>query len=204
MATTETTSINDSRKTVPESRYGMGAAPAAPPNYFGVDFALRLLLLACSVTALVVMVTSDQTKQIPTMLPAPYPPYVSRDAKFNHSPAFIYLVAALAVTILYSLVTMLASASVISNPSPSPKLLFLLILFDALMAGIMASAMGSAAGVAYIGVKGNVHVNWMKICDKFGKYCRYVGSSVALSLAASVVLVLLVVISSYSMYRRSR
>lgn len=72
------------------------------------------------------------------------------------------------------------------------------------MAGIMASAMGSTGGVAYIGLKGNDHVGWMKICNRFGKYCRHIGSSAALSLLASVILVLLVAVSSYSMYRRSR
>lgn len=87
MATTETTAaIGDSRKTAPESGYG---DPVPPPNYFGVDFALRLLLLACSITALVVLVTSDQTKSFPTGLPAPFPAFVDRDAKFSHSPAFM-------------------------------------------------------------------------------------------------------------------
>lgn len=72
------------------------------------------------------------------------------------------------------------------------------------MAGVMASATGSSAAVAYIGLKGNDHVGWTKVCNKFSKYCRHIGSSAALSLVASIILVLLVVLSSYSIYRRSR
>lgn len=72
------------------------------------------------------------------------------------------------------------------------------------MAGVMASATGNAGSVAYIGLKGNSHVNWNKICNMYGKFCRHVGSSTAVSLVASIVLVLLVVLSSYSLYRRSR
>ncbi|XP_020254316.1 CASP-like protein 1D1 [Asparagus officinalis] len=128
----------------------------------------------------------------------------SMNASHKTAPETGYQVSALAVTIFYGLISIFASASVISNPSPSPGLLFLLIIFDTLMAGIVAASTGAAGGVAYIGLKGNDHVNWMKICDKFGKYCRHVGSSIGLSLVASVVLVLLVILSSYSLYRRIR
>ncbi|RRT50785.1 hypothetical protein B296_00051521 [Ensete ventricosum] len=110
-------------KDTPESGY---AVP--PPNLFGVDFALRLLLLASAVSALVVLV----------------------------------------------------------------------------MAGVMASATGTAGSVAYLGLKGNSHVNWNKVCNVYDKFCRHVGSSAALSLVASAVLVSLVVLSSYSLYRRCR
>ncbi|KAJ0980696.1 hypothetical protein J5N97_008951 [Dioscorea zingiberensis] len=199
----DVSTTQDSGKTAPETGY---SAPPPPPmvNYFGVDFALRLLLFASSLSALLVMVTSKQTELIPTSLPPPFPVSVSRAAKFNHSPAFIYMVAALAVTCFYSIVTMLTSALVISNPLPSAKMLFNMILFDALMAGVMASATGATGGVAYIGLKGNSHVRWNKICNVYDKFCRHIGATAAVSLVASIILVVLVVLSSYSLYRRSR
>ncbi|WOL17827.1 CASP-like protein 1D1 [Canna indica] len=183
-------STDEQTKTAPESGY---PPRRSPPNLFGIDFGLRLLVFASAVTALVVLVTSKQTKTIP----------ISRDAKFQHSPAFIYLLVALAVTCLYSIVTMFASFFAISSPSPSPKLLFHLILFDAVMAGVMASATGTAGSVAYVGLKGNSHVNWNKICNLYDKFCWHIGSSTAVSLVASITLVLLVVISAYSLYRRT-
>lgn len=55
-------------------------------NLFGVDFALRLLLLATSLVGIVVMVIGKQTELVPVpMLQIA----VSRDAKFNYSPAFM-------------------------------------------------------------------------------------------------------------------
>lgn len=72
------------------------------------------------------------------------------------------------------------------------------------MAGIMASATGATGGVAYIGLKGNSHVNWSKICNFYDKFCRHIGASALVSLIASIILVILVIISSYSLYRRSR
>lgn len=72
------------------------------------------------------------------------------------------------------------------------------------MLGVMASATGTGGAVAYVGLRGNSHVQWNKICGTFDRFCRYIGSAVAVSLAASVLLVALIVLSSYSLYRRSR
>ncbi|XP_039127665.1 CASP-like protein 1D1 [Dioscorea cayenensis subsp. rotundata] len=201
MSSIDASTTRDSGKTAPES----GHHPPPPlVNFFGVDFVLRFFLFASTISALIVMVTSKQTKLIPTSLSPPFPAYVSRAAKFDHSPAFIYMVVALAVTCFYSIITMFTSAFVISNPFPSTKMLFNMILFDALMAGIMASATGATGGVAYIGLKGNSHVNWNKICNFYDKFCRHIGASALVSLIASIILVILVIISSYSLYRRSR
>lgn len=71
------------------------------------------------------------------------------------------------------------------------------------MAAIMASAVGTAGGLAYVGLKGNTHTNWIKICDIYGKFCRYIAASIIMSLVASIILVLLVVLSAYSLYKRS-
>ncbi|XP_072996716.1 CASP-like protein 1D1 [Typha latifolia] len=216
MASTEMTPTTDSGKTLPESGYA--PTPTSPPNYFRVDFILRLVLLAASVSALVVLVTGKQTKIFATGLQPPFPTSISRDAKFNYSPALMKLLiefelrilrttrnlVALAVTVLYSIITAITSCSLISSPAPSTKTLFHLILFDALMAAIMASATGATGAIAYLGLKGNSHTSWTKICNIYGKFCRQIGSSAAVSLVASIVLLVLVVVTSYSLFRRSR
>ena len=68
--------------------------------------------------------------------------------------------------------------------------------------GIVASATGAAGGVAYIGLEGNSHVGWMKVCNVYDKFCRHLGASIAVSIFASVVLVLLVVLSAYSLSKK--
>jgi Domain of unknown function (DUF588) len=78
----------ESSKTAPEAgNTASEQSHAGPPNYFRVDLILRLLLLASAVSALVVLVTSKQTKRIPTGLGPVV--FVERDAKFNYSPAFM-------------------------------------------------------------------------------------------------------------------
>jgi hypothetical protein len=67
----------------PDTEYGKEVRPPPPAtkDYFAVDVALRFLLFASALTAVLVLVTSNQTKEIPGL--------GSRKAKFNHSPAFM-------------------------------------------------------------------------------------------------------------------
>ncbi|EEF45486.1 CASP-like protein 1D1 [Ricinus communis] len=182
--------------------------PQPPPpaplrrDYFAVDVGLRVFLFATTLTAIVVMSTAKQTE----LAPVPGVPglRVPVEAKFNHSPAFIYFVAALSVACLYSIITTLASLGVIAKPIYATKFLFYYALWDVLMLGIVAAATGAAGGVAYIGLKGNSHTRWTKICNVYDTFCKHVGSALAISLAASVVLVLLIMLSVCSLYSRVR
>ena len=67
----------------PDTEYGKEVRPPPPAtkDYFAVDVALRFLLFASALTAVLVLVTSNQKKQIPGL--------GSRKAKFNYSPAFM-------------------------------------------------------------------------------------------------------------------
>ncbi|XP_020587497.1 CASP-like protein 1D1 [Phalaenopsis equestris] len=183
---------------------GYGASPARFRGFPGGDFALRLLLFATSLSALVVLATSKQSKSIPVPISPQLTINISRSAKFSHSPALIYLLVALSATTLYSIISLIISATSFRSKSfPSSSKLFRLMVLDLLMGGIMAAATGSAGSVAYIGLKGNSHVLWNKICNIFDEFCRHVGSSTLLSLIASALLFLLVLLSAYSIYRRS-
>lgn len=71
-----------------------------------------------------------------------------------------------------------------------------------LILGILASATGTAGGVAYVGLKGNNHVGWHKICNVYDKYCRHVGGSIGVGLVGSIVSVLLVWLSAFSLHSR--
>ncbi|XP_048320674.2 CASP-like protein 1D1 [Ziziphus jujuba] len=158
-----------------------------------LDAGLRVLLFAACVTSVVVMVTSKQTiHQGP----------VSKEAKFNHSPALIYFVAALSVAGLYSIITTLASISIIMKPAFSSKFILHFAFWDVLIFGVVASATGTAGAVGYVGLKGNKHVPWQKVCNVFDKYCRHIAGSLAVSLFASVVLVLLIWLSAFTLHKK--
>lgn len=79
----------------PESIKSEPSQPPPPPpppsrvDYFAVDVALRVLLFAATVTALVVLVTSKQTKEVLLLGPNGVPFRTRRTAKFNHSPGLM-------------------------------------------------------------------------------------------------------------------
>ncbi|XP_060197810.1 CASP-like protein 1 [Lycium barbarum] len=176
-----------------------GAPPPAtrgPTDYFAVaDVVLRFLVFASALVSVVVMSTSKQTEISP---PSPVP----RPAKFNHSPAFIYFVAALSVAGFFSIITTMGSLYSLLKPGCSAKIISHFIIIDVLLLGIVASATGAAASVAYLGLKGNKHVPWGKVCGMYGKFCRYLGASIGVSLFATVMLVLLVLLSVYSLSKK--
>ncbi|KAE8726358.1 CASP-like protein 1D1 [Hibiscus syriacus] len=171
-------------------------------DYSFVDVTARIFVFAAALCSVVVMVTSEQTEVVPVpglpgvRLPLP--------AKFNHSPALIYFVAALSVTGLYSIITTLASVSVILKPVYSKTFLLAFAFLDVVFVGIVASATGAAGGVAYIGLKGNSHVGWTKICNVYSKFCRYNASSIALALFAAILLALLSMMSTFKLYKKIR
>ncbi|KAG6764855.1 hypothetical protein POTOM_032343 [Populus tomentosa] len=173
------------------------AAPPRRSNYFSVHVALRVLLFAASVTAVVVMVTAKQTEIVPVPV---FPFRAPLEAKFSDSPAFIYFISALSVAGLYGILTTLVS--IVLKPAHETRFLLHFALLDVLMLGIVASATGAAGGVAYIGLKGNSHVGWVKVCNVYDKFCQHVGSSIAVALFASVLLVLFTMLSVFSIYRK--
>ncbi|KAI5018466.1 hypothetical protein ZWY2020_043354 [Hordeum vulgare] len=178
-------------------------APSSSVKLRGADLALRVLLFAVSLSGLVVLVTAKQTEIVPLVLTPPFR-FGPVPAQFKDSPALIYLLVALCMTSLYSLLTAASSIKSMSSSASCAKGLFILILFDVVYAGIMASATGTAGAVAWVGLKGNSHTRWNKICNIYDKFCRHIGSATCLGLIASIILVLLVVLSAYSLSRRSR
>ncbi|KAF5774147.1 putative casparian strip membrane protein [Helianthus annuus] len=163
-----------------------------------VDVALRVLLFATALVAIIVMVTSKQTKMIP-VAPGLVVPMT---AKFTQSPAFIYFIAAVSVACLYSIITAAVSVLALMRGGISTKMQFHFVMFDALLLGIVAAATGAAGGVAYIGYKGNTHTRWNKICNTHDSFCFHIASSLVLSLISSIALLLLVWLSLYVLSKK--
>ncbi|XP_076890100.1 CASP-like protein 1 [Bidens hawaiensis] len=184
----------------PESDYkgsmGTGIDAGIGVKYHMVfDIVLRVVLFATALVAVIVMVTSKQTKLIPV---APGMT-ISMVANFDQSPAFIYYVAALSVACLYSIIS--GALALVNLKRGSTKLMFHIAILDTLLLGILASATGAAGAVGYIGYKGNSHTRWNKVCNVFGNFCGHIAGSVSLSILPPIALLLLVWLS-FSVFRR--
>ncbi|EPS66273.1 hypothetical protein M569_08505, partial [Genlisea aurea] len=155
------------------------------------DFLLRISLFASVLTATVLLAAANQT----IVLQLPFPPFeISRTAK--------YLLTALSVTGLYSVVSSALSLFAVFSHGKHLVLVYHFVILDLLLLGILSAATGASGAVAYLGYKGNSHTNWLKLCNRYDKFCRYVGTSIFISLFASVLLLLLVLRTIRSLARK--
>ncbi|XP_023642125.1 CASP-like protein 1D2 isoform X2 [Capsella rubella] len=150
-------------ETIPESAVPVLPPPPPPSSDASfldcrkIDVITRVLLFSATLTALIVMVTSDQT--VMTQLPGALSP-VPFSAKFNDSPAFIFLVVALVVASFYALISTLVSISLLLRPQFTAQFSVYITSLDTVMLGILALATGTAGGVA---LKGNEDSGRIKI-----------------------------------------
>ncbi|CAI9284731.1 unnamed protein product [Lactuca saligna] len=184
---------------------------ASPPEYIATRLACgskkhavinlfsRVVILASAVGGIILLITSKQTKLI-TIAPGLA---ISKVAKFSHSDAHRYLLAALCTAALYSIITGLISVLALMKPGGiSSKLKFQFVILDSLLLGIMAAATGASGGVSYVGYKGNSHSRWNKICNMYNSYCMHVGTSIFLSFISSITFLFLVWINVYALSKK--
>ncbi|KAK4782763.1 hypothetical protein SAY86_007137 [Trapa natans] len=168
-----------------------------------VDVVLRVVLFAATLTSLLVLVYQQSVKAPPRhrlSLRRRGGGQVQSLARFHLSCR--YLAAAASVTCLYSIITILASISVLLKPAFNTSFLIFFAIWDVVILGVMASATGAAGAVAYIGLKGNRHTNWAKVCNVYDKFCQHLAGSIAVALFASIVLVFLIVLSVLSLHKK--
>ena len=78
----------------------------------------------------------------------------------------------------------------------------LIIVLDTVMVALLFSGSGAAGAVGVIAYQGNSHVQWNKVCDIYGRFCKQVAASTVLSLAGAVVFMSLVVLASVGLQKR--
>ncbi|XP_076891748.1 CASP-like protein 1 [Bidens hawaiensis] len=163
-------------------------------NHAAVDAALRAIVFASGLAAIIVMVTSKQSKLIPISPTMTIP----LDANWDQSPAYIYYVAAFSVACLYSIITGILSVLTLKKMGgSSTKLQFHFAILDSLLLAILSSALGAELGVAWIGLKGNHYSFWKEICNAYGSFCHHLSATTTMAIISIIALLLLVWRSFY-------
>ncbi|XP_020221952.1 CASP-like protein 1E1 isoform X2 [Cajanus cajan] len=70
----------------------------------------------------------------------------------------------------------------------------LISVIDALMVALLFSGNGAAIAIGLLGLQGNSHVHWNKVCNVFGKFCHQATLSLFTSLLGSTAFLLLLVV----------
>ena len=69
------------------------------------------------------------------------------------------------------------------------------------MAYLTLAAVAAATQSAMFAKFGETELQWMKICNMYGKFCNQVGEGIASALIASLSMVVLSGISAFSLFR---
>ncbi|CAH8317184.1 unnamed protein product [Eruca vesicaria subsp. sativa] len=166
-----------------------------------IDRRLRLteLLLRSSITVLallgiILIVTDTQVKRIFT---------IEKRAKYTNMKSFVFLVVVNGIVSVYSLLQTLRcvmgsmKGSVLLNKS----LALAIFSGDQAMAYMSVAAIAAASESGMIGIRGEEELQWMKVCNMFGKFCHRGAGGVASTILAAVAMVLVSCISAFSLFR---
>ncbi|MFS7901762.1 putative casparian strip membrane protein [Helianthus anomalus] len=74
---------------------------------------------------------------------------------------------------------------------------------DLIMMALLFSANGAATAVGMIGLNGNSHAQWHKVCYIFTRYCHQGAASVSMSFLGSFAFLWLVIFAILNLHKKS-
>ncbi|XVF75196.1 hypothetical protein PTKIN_Ptkin13bG0168000 [Pterospermum kingtungense] len=185
---------------------GVGASPGNVPVSHGnnskvidrrvsvAELVLRCAICGLSVLAAVLVGTDTQVKEIFL---------IQKKARFVDMKALVFLVVANGMAAAYSLlqgvrcvVGMVRGSVLLNKP-----LAWAIFSGDQVMAYLNVAAVGAAAQSAAFAKLGQTELQWMKICNMYGKFCNQIGEGIAAALLVSVAMVVLSCFSAFSLFR---
>ncbi|KAL5701391.1 hypothetical protein ACHQM5_026734 [Ranunculus cassubicifolius] len=160
---------------------------------------LRLLAIVITMVAAITMGVAKQTEIVHVPLLPTLPPLdIPLTSKWKYMSSNVYFMVSNCIACVYATVSLF----LLIAKRPRSKALELSILIgDLLMMALLFSSDGAAAAVGMIGLKGNSHVHWMKICNVFGRFCRQLTASVVMSVIGSFLFLLMILMAILDLHK---
>ncbi|KAG1367042.1 CASP-like protein 2B1 [Cocos nucifera] len=188
-------------------RPGVGISPGNVPVYYGgghlkaverrvkvAEVVLRWVIFGLGVLGAALVSSDTQVREIFSL---------EKKAKFTDMKALVFLVIANGIAAGYSLiqgvrcVVSMIKGSVLFNKA----LAWAIFSCDQVMAYTTLAAVAAAAQSAVLGEFGQSELQWMKICDLYGKFCTQVGEGLVSSFVVSLSMVSLSGLSAFNLFR---
>ncbi|KAM3268241.1 CASP-like protein 2B1 [Capsicum chacoense] len=188
------------------SYLGIGVSPGDVPVHHGnnmkkidkrvkiAELILRCVILGLAVVGALLIGSDSEVKVIFS---------IKKEAKFTDMKVLVFLVIANGLAAAYSLIQVLRCifsmirGSVLFNK----PLAWAIFSGDQLMAYLVLSAVAAAAQSGVISKLGQPQLQWMKVCNLYGKFCNQVGEGIASSFLVSLSMIVLSGISAFSLFR---
>jgi uncharacterized protein (TIGR01569 family) len=158
------------------------------------ELILRCFICGLALLSALLIATDTQVKTIFS---------IQKKAKFTDMKALVFLVIANVLAAAYSLVQVVRCAvgmikgRVLFNKS----LAWAIFSGDQVMAYLTLAAVAAAAQSAVYAKFGQPELQWMKICNMYGKFCNQVGEGIATAVLVSLSMVVISGISAFSLFR---
>ncbi|KAG5132509.1 hypothetical protein JHK82_023697 [Glycine max] len=188
------------------SYLGVGVSPGNVPVYHSTnvnvldrrikitELVLRCVILGLGVLAAVLVGTDSQVKEFFSF---------QKEAKFTDMKSLVFLVVANGLASGYSLIqglrciiSMIRGRVLFSKP-----LAWAIFSGDQVMAYVTVATVVAAGQSGVIARVGQPELQWMKICNMYGKFCNQVGEGIASAFVASLSMVVLSCTSAFSLFR---
>ncbi|XP_072994537.1 CASP-like protein 2B1 isoform X1 [Typha latifolia] len=188
-------------------RPGVGIRPGNVPAYYGggklkklerrvkvAEVVLRCVVCGLGVLAAALVGSDTQVREFFSL---------EKKAKFTDMKALVFLLVANAMAAFYSLVqgVRCVVSMIRGNTLCNKALAWVIFSCDQVMAYIALAAVAAAAQSAVIGEFGQPELQWMKICNLYGKYCTQIGEGIASAFLVSLGMVLLSGLSAFNLFR---
>ncbi|KAF5728844.1 CASP-like protein 2B2 [Tripterygium wilfordii] len=158
------------------------------------ELVLRCLICGLALVAAVLIGSDTQVKVIFS---------IEKKARFVDMKALVFVVIANGIAAAYSLVHAVRCVVVMVKGSVlfSKPLAWVIFSGDQVMAYLTVAAIAAAVQSSMFAKFGQPELQWMKICNMYGKFCNQVGEGLASAFLASLSMVVLSCISAFSLFR---
>ncbi|XP_020275078.1 CASP-like protein 1E1 [Asparagus officinalis] len=183
----------------PSPGFARPSLPSSADRILGII--VRGIAVVLILVATILMGAAKQSKTVVTSTDD-YTNTVYTDTvtiKSTYSPAYVYFIAANALSFFFSTVSF---ALTIINRSSFANLPLLYII-DQVTVVLLFTSNGAAAAITMALKKGNDEFGWAKICSLAGKFCSEVTAAIVLSMFAALAYVLLLLLSIIALHKRS-
>ncbi|KAE8721752.1 ARM repeat superfamily protein isoform 1 [Hibiscus syriacus] len=170
------------------AKAGVGENPCSKTDrlVFAAQILFRIAATGTALAAACVIFNAKQTVVVMGM---------SFDAKYTYSPAFKFFALANAIACGFTFLS-LVMAMLFSRHGLTASIYFIFFLHDLLMVSLMLSGVVAGTTIGAVGRDGNSKTGWLKICNRFEKYCGQVSTSLMLSYVAMICLLVLTITSA--------
>ncbi|KAH7660580.1 Casparian strip membrane protein [Dioscorea alata] len=174
--------------------HGVGSLKAMDRKVKVAEVALRCLILVLGILVASLVATDTQVKKIFS---------IEKKAKFTEMKALVFLVIANGIAAGYSLIQAIRCvvSAVKGSVLFSKPLAWVIFSCDQVLAYVCLAAVAAAVQSAVLGEFGQTELEWMSICNMYGKFCNQVGEGIVGALVVSISMVSISCLSAFNLFR---